>query len=170
MFLKHVTPKKVSRNPSCYKYPSYKNTMSQAQFYNLTSLYPSGYDGFIGEDEEEYHDIVREYIRDHKYKFNDGDILFLGDTYEGFYYVTDSCTDIVHGESVYDCLLQERHKLYYDDVLDELAEFIEQVLGKVYCYKHSANEAQPAVKVCFAEELLESSFINDLREKGKLEY
>jgi len=129
----------------------------QASFHDLTRLYPPGYNGFIGEDFEEYHSIVRKYIRDFSYEFNDGDILFLGSTYEtrqeyGFYYVTNSCTDIVNGEYIYDCILQERHELYYNDVLLELSQFIKNALGNVG----------------LAEDLLDESFKEELIKMGKI--
>ena len=131
----------------------------QAKFYDLTELYPKGYSGYIREDfEEEYHSIVREHIRNNKNKYNDGDILFLGSTYEtrqeyGFYYVCDYCTDICNGEYVYECISKQRYKLYYNHVLFTISQFIREVLDSDIC----------------ANEILDPDYIEELKKEGKID-
>ena len=128
----------------------------QAKLYDLTHLYPPGYDGYICDDEEKnYHSIVRAHIIENKY--NDGDIIFLGSTYEtrqeyGFYYVTKSSTDFAHGEYVYDCISYHDHKIYYNDLLVHL---------KTFLIEYFDDELG-------AQSLDDPEYIKELKEAGKL--
>jgi hypothetical protein len=98
-----------------------------AKFWNMTFLYDDwDANQFIPyEDSEEYFDTVRQYLReDTEEDFHDGDILFIGSTYEtrqyyGFATVINNGTDFEGGEypSMY------TPGVYYQEAVEEINEF-----------------------------------------------
>jgi hypothetical protein len=104
-----------------------------AKFHDLTFLYPSRFPGFIEQDnQEEYHNIIRTHITENKNEFNDGDIIFIGSTYEtrqyyGFANIDGN--DFITGEfpstGGYD-------GVYYRDAIDDLNEFWMNFEGSEY--------------------------------------
>jgi len=95
-----------------------------AKFHNLTDLYPCGFPGFIEEDQEkEYILSIKQHITENKYNFNDGDIIFIGSTYEtrqyyGFANIEGN--DFITGEYPSTCGYKD---VYYRDAIDDLNEF-----------------------------------------------
>jgi hypothetical protein len=101
-----------------------KSEIKFAKFHDLTFLYPSRFPGYVQADiEKEYHNIIKDHITKNKYEFNDGDIIFIGSTYEtrqyyGFANIEGN--DFITGEfpstGGYD-------GVYYVDAIDEINEF-----------------------------------------------
>ena len=104
-----------------------------AKFHDLTFLYPSRFPGFIEPGEErDYKLIVKKHITENKHEFNDGDIIFIGSTYEtrqyyGFANIEGN--DFITGEypstGGYD-------GVYYRDAIDDLNEFWMNFEGESY--------------------------------------
>ena len=96
-------------------------------------MYPSRFPGFIEPDEErDYKLIVKKHITENKHEFNDGDIIFIGSTYEtrqyyGFANIEGN--DFITGEypstGGYD-------GVYYRDAIDDLNEFWMNFEGDSY--------------------------------------
>ena len=120
-----------------------KREVKFAKFHDLTFLYPSRFPGYIESDEEEeYHTIIKKHITENKYEFNDGDIIFIGSTYEtrqyyGFANIEGN--DFITGEypstSGYD-------GVYYVDAIDEINEFWMNFEGSEYFTIHDIKDVK----------------------------
>jgi len=93
-----------------------------ANFHNLTFLYPRGFPGCVQRSfEDEYHNIIKKHIHENKHKYNDGDIIFIGSTYEtrqeyGF-------ATILEIDFICDEYPRFLPGVYYRDAIDEINKF-----------------------------------------------
>ena len=118
---------------SCLKQLLNKNKVKFAKFYDLTFLYPSRFPGYVEEDKiEEYHSHIKDCITENKREFNDGDIIFIGSTYEtrqsyGFANIegNDFITSEFPSTGGY-------KNVYYRDAIDEINEFWVNFEGSEY--------------------------------------
>ena len=96
-----------------------------SKFYDFTFLYAPGFYCSINSHfKEEYHNSIRLHLCDNKHKYNDGDILFIGSTYEtrqeyGFAHVINGCTDFHNHEWI----IMETPGVYYSKVIEEINTF-----------------------------------------------
>jgi len=102
--------------------PSNSIDVKFAKFHNLTFLYPRGFPGCVQFSfEDEYHNIIKRHIHKNKHKYNDGDIIFIGSTYEtrqeygfatikGNYFISGEYPQFLSG-------------FYYRDVIDDINKF-----------------------------------------------
>jgi len=107
-----------------------------AKFWDLTFLYPDwDINQFIPyQDSEEYFDTIRQYLReDTEEDFHDGDILFIGSTFEtrqyyGFATVINNGTDFQSGEYP----RMDTPGVYYSEAVEEINEFWREFEGQDY--------------------------------------
>ena len=102
-----------------------------AKFFDLTFLYPGGFPGCVQYDfKDEYHQIIKKHISENKHKYNDGDIIFIGSTYEtnqeygfatirGNRFITGKCPEFTPG-------------VYYVDAIDEINKFWLEFEEEIY--------------------------------------
>jgi hypothetical protein len=105
-----------------------------ANFYDLTFLYPNYDDNFVIDysDEKEYHNRIRNYLIDHPEQFRDGDIIFIGSTHErqqyGFATVINNGTNFQGGEYP----RMNTPGVYYKNTIEEIDSFWENFEGVPY--------------------------------------
>ena len=106
-----------------------------AKFWDMTFLYDDwDTNQFISyQDSEEYFDTIRQYLQDHPEDFNDGDILFIGSTYEtrqeyGFATVVENATNFESGEYP----RMDTPGVYYQEAVEEINEFWRRFEGQDY--------------------------------------
>ena len=106
-----------------------------AKFFDLTFLYPGHFPGCVEHNiEEEYHNIIKKHIYENKHKFNDGDIIFIGDTYETrqeYGFATIQGNIFIIGE--YPPLTPG---VYYRDAIDEINKFWNEFNGDDFYEEH----------------------------------
>ena len=104
-----------------------------AKFYDLTWLYPGGFpDCIVREEQDNYYKIIKTHILENKHKYHDGDIIFIGSTYQtrqeyGFPYI--SCSTFVFGNDYLDEESMKTDGVYYSKVLIELDTFCNSYFG-----------------------------------------
>ena len=113
------------------KEPKIKSEVKFAKFHDLTFLYPGGFPGCVTSSfEAEYHNIIKKHIYENKHKFNDGDIIFIGDTYETrqeYGFATILRNRFITGEYP-----EFRPGVYYVDAIDEINKFWLNFEGQTY--------------------------------------
>jgi len=93
-----------------------------AKFHKLTFPYPGGFPGCVQRSfEDEYHNIIKKHIHENKHKYNDGDIIFIGSTYETrqeYGFATIKGIDFINGEYP-----QFLSGVYYRDAINDINKF-----------------------------------------------
>ncbi len=113
--------------------------MRFAKFHNLTWLYEPGYrDRYIEPDEEdEYIETINDHIASNRHKYQNGDIIFIGSTYEtrqeyGFHIISD-CELTQTTQQYHDYYHFMHDGVYYKGVIEECDEFCQRVCGVPFC-------------------------------------
>jgi hypothetical protein len=119
--------------------PSNSIDVKFAKFHNLTFLYPRGFPGCVQSSfEDEYHSIIKKHIRENKHKYNDGDIIFIGSTYEtrqeygfatikGIYFISGEYPQFLSG-------------FYYRDVINDINKFWNEFVRLEYYNEEEIEE------------------------------
>jgi hypothetical protein len=152
-----------------------------AKFWDLTFLYPDwDLNGFIkGDDSDEYYQEVRDYLREHPGQFRDGDILFIGSTYEtrqeyGFATVINNGTNFEGGEYP----KMTTPGVYYREAMDSIDEFWRGLEGFGYFdndrdlwiqeLKESGNYEKPEYKEIWKSLLPGTKKLNKKMNKNRV--
>ena len=101
-----------------------------AKFYDLTFLYPKYKTNRTINNSNSmiYSDKIIKHIRASNGKYKDGDILFLGSTYNGFATVTNKGQNFKRG----DVPIMNTPGVYYKNVMKEINDFWEDFEGYPY--------------------------------------
>ena len=106
-----------------------------AKFWDMTFLYEDWEtNGFIPyEDSEEYFEQIREYLQENPEDFQDGDILFVGSTYEtrpeyGFATVINNGKDFEGGEYP----RMDTPGIYYKKAVEDVNKYWNKIEGQDY--------------------------------------
>jgi len=110
-----------------------------AKFHNLTFLYRGGFPDCVQRSyEDEYHNIIKRHIHENKHKYNDGDIIFIGSTYEtrqeyGF-------ATILEIDFICDEYPRFLPGVYYRDAINDINKFWIEFNGDEYYSEETIEE------------------------------
>jgi len=106
-----------------------------AKFYDLTFLYPKykTYRSIDHNNKDQYHAKIKNLLRTSDGKYKDGDILFIGSTYEtrqeyGFATVTQNGTNFKQGDEP----IMNTPGVYYKEAIKEINKFIYGLYGILF--------------------------------------